>query len=143
MDAFFGYNQIKMNPKDEENTSFITENGIYCYKVMPFGLKNAGATYQRLMNKVFKDQIWHNIKVCVDDMLTKSTHTTDHVADLEETFNNLRCYQMKLNPRKCAFRVTAGKFLSFLVTQRGIEVNPKKIQAILDMRQPTNKKKVQ
>lgn len=142
MDAFSGYNQIKMDPDDEE-TSFVTEKGIYCYKVMPFGLKNTGATYQRLMNKVFEDQIGRNMEVYMDDMLTKSACADDHVADLAETFDNLRRYQMKLNPRKCTFGVTAGKFLGFLVTQRGIEANPNKIQAILDMRSSVNKKEVQ
>ena len=143
MDAFSGYNQIRMNPEDEEHTAFITDRGTFCYRMMPFGLKNAGATYQRLVNKVFKDQIGRNMQVYVDDMLVMSKLDSDHVADLAETFGNLRRHQMKLNPAKCAFGVSAGKFLGFMVTQRGIEANPEKVQAILDMEQPASKKQVQ
>ena len=98
MDAFAGYNQIRMAPEDEEHTTFVTPKGLYCYRVMPFGLKNAGATYQRLVNKVFKDQIGRNMEVYVDDMLVKSTQIPDHVQDLKETFRTLRRHRMKLNP---------------------------------------------
>ena len=112
---------------DEEKTSFITDRGIYCYKVMPFGLKNAGATYQRLVNSMFKSQIGRNVEVYVDDMLTKSAKKADHVKDLAETFAVLNEYGMKLNPSKCAFGVASGKFLGFMVSERGIEANPEKI----------------
>ena len=98
--------------------------------MMPFGLKNAGATYQRLMNKMFAHQLGRNVQVYVDDMLVKSVRENDHLCDLQETFNTLRSYNMKLNPSKCMFGVTAGKFLGFMVSQRGIEVNPKKVRAI-------------
>ena len=127
MDAFSGYNQIKLVEADQEKTSFVTSQGLFCYKVMPFGLKNAGATYQRLMNKMFAHQIGRNIQVYVDDMLVKSIREDDYLDDLKETFNTLRSYNMKLNPNKCAFRVTAGKFLGFMVSRRGIEVNLDKI----------------
>ena len=90
MDAFAGYNQIQMASKDEEHTAFITDKDIYCYKVMPFGLKNIGATYQQLVNKIFKAQIGRNMKVYIDDMLVKSLQTSDHVWDLKEVFNILR-----------------------------------------------------
>ena len=133
MDAFSGYNQIVMDETDQEKTSFITSRGLFCYKVMPFGLKNAGATYQRLMNRMFHDQIGKNVKVYIDDMLLKSRKEDDHLKDLEETFKTLRKYQMKLNPSKCAFGVSSGKFLGFMVSQRGIEANPDKIRAILEM----------
>ena len=83
---------------------------------MPFGLKNAGATYQRLMNKMFAPQIGRNVQVYVDDMLVKSQQEEDHLKDLKETFDTLRSYNMKLNPGKCAFGVTAGKFLRFMVS---------------------------
>ena len=132
MDAFSGYNQIKMEEADQEKTSFVTSHGLFCYKVMPFRLKNAGATYQRLMNKMFAHQIRRNVQVYVDDMLVKSLREEDHLDDLRETFNTLRSYNMKLNPNKCAFGVTAGKFLGFMVSQRGIEVNPKKIRVIME-----------
>ena len=95
---------------------------------MSFGLKNAGATYQRLMNKMFTNQIGRNVQVYVDDMLVKSRREEDHLKDLEETFSTLRFYNMKLNPSKCASGVTAEKFLGFMVSQRGIEANPDKIR---------------
>ena len=106
-----------MAPEDEERTAFITERGLYCYKVMPFGLKNTGATYQRLVNKIFQDQIGRNMEVYVDDMLVKSVEAEEHIKDLQEAFGTLRKYQMKLNPTKCAFGVASGKFLGFMVTQ--------------------------
>uniref|UniRef100_A0A2N9GTT5 Reverse transcriptase domain-containing protein n=1 Tax=Fagus sylvatica TaxID=28930 RepID=A0A2N9GTT5_FAGSY len=143
MDAFSGYNQIVMDEDDKEKTSFITSRGLFCYKVMPFGLKNAGATYQRLMNRMFHDQIGRNVEVYVDDMLVKSKEEDDHLDDLKETFQKLRKYQMKLNPSKCAFGVYSGKFLGFMVSQRGIEANPDKIKAILEMQPPKNTKDVQ
>uniref|UniRef100_A0A2N9HAB0 Uncharacterized protein n=1 Tax=Fagus sylvatica TaxID=28930 RepID=A0A2N9HAB0_FAGSY len=143
MDAFSGYNQIRMEEEDQEKTAFITSRGLFCYKVMPFGLKNAGATYQRLVNKMFHDQIGRNVEVYVDDMLVKSKENEDHLKDLKETFQALRTYNMKLNPEKCAFGVSSGKFLGFMVSQRGIEANPDKIKAILEMSPPTTVKEVQ
>ena len=89
MDAFSGYNQIKMEEADQEKTSFMTSQGLFCYKVMPFKLKNAGATYQRLMNKMFAHQIGRNVQVYVDDMLVKSLHEEDHLDNLRETFDTL------------------------------------------------------
>ena len=97
-------------------TSFITSQGLFCYKVMSFGLKNAGATYQRLMNKMFAHQIRRNVQVYIDDMLVKSRREEDHLDDFKETFDTLYSYNMKLNPSKCAFGVTAGKFLVFTVS---------------------------
>ena len=110
---------------------------------MPFGLKNAGATYQRLINKMFAQQIGRNVQVYVDDMLVKSRREEDHLEDLRVRFNTLRSYNMKLNPGKCAFRVAAGKFLGFMVSQRGIETNPDKIRAIMEMAPLRNVKEVQ
>ena len=127
IDTFSGYNQIKLNEADQEKTSFVTIQGLFCYKVMPFELKNTGATYQRLINRMFTHKIGRNVQVCVDDMLVKSLWEDYHLSDLQETFDNLRSYTMKLNPNKCVFEVTAGKFLGFMVSQRGIEVNSEKI----------------
>ena len=110
---------------------------------MSFRLKNAKATYQRLMNKMFAHQIGRNVQVYVDGMLVKSLHEDDHLGDLRETFNTLRPYNMKLNPSKCAFRVTTGKFLGFMVFQRGTEVNPDKIQARIELELPRTVKEVQ
>ena len=143
MDAFSGYNQIKMDKEDQEKTSFITSQGLFCYKVMPFGLKNARATYQRLVNHMFRPQIERNVEVYVDDMLVKSLDEERHLDDLQETFDTLRQHQMKLNPNKCAFGVSSRKFLGFMVSQRGIEANLDKIQVILDMEPPKNIKEVQ
>ena len=127
MDAFSGYKQIRMNDADQEKTSFVTSQGLYCYKVMPFGLKNAGETYQRLVNHMFCPQIGQNVEVYVDDMLVKSQGEEKHLDDLQETFDTLRQYNMRLNPSKCAFGVSSGKFLGFMVLHRGIEENPDKI----------------
>ena len=143
MDAFSGYNQIRMDEADQEKTSFVTSQGLFCYKVKPFGLKNARATYQRLVNHMFRPQIGWNVEVHVDDMLVKSQDEKIHLDDLQKTFDMLRQYNMKLNPSKCAVGVSSGKFLGFMVSHRGIEANPDKIQAILDMKPPQNVKEVQ
>ncbi|KAL0415447.1 UNVERIFIED_CONTAM: hypothetical protein Slati_3376600 [Sesamum latifolium] len=105
MDASQGYHQIMLAPEDQKKVSFITSEGTFCYVAMPFGLKNAGATYQRLVDKIFRPQIGRNIEVYVDDMLVKSKKTKEHVKNLEETFSVLRKYKLKLNPAKCAFGV--------------------------------------
>ena len=105
----------------------MTDKGLYCYNVMPFGLKNAGATYQRLVNRMFVEQIGVNMEVYVDDMLVKSRQQKDHVKDLKECFFILRRNNMRLNPQKCSFGVASGKFLGFIVNTQGIEANPDKI----------------
>ena len=110
---------------------------------MLFELKNAGATYQRLMNKIFAHQIGRNVQVYMDNMLVKSIREDDHLDDLKETYDTLCSYNMKLNLKKCAFGVTTRKFLGFLVSQRGIEVNPNKIKAIMELTLPKNVKEVQ
>ena len=109
---------------------------------MPFGLKNVGAIYQRLVNKMFSKQIGRNMEVYVDDMLVKSKEELAHLDDLKEMFATLRQYQMKLNPSKCVFGVVSRKFLGFMVSQRGIEANLEKVQAILDMMSPKAVKEV-
>ncbi|KAL0370662.1 UNVERIFIED_CONTAM: Retrovirus-related Pol polyprotein from transposon opus [Sesamum angustifolium] len=105
---------------------------------MSFGLKNARATYQRLVDKIFRPQLVRKMEVYLNDMLVKSKEAHSHVEDLEETFVVLRKYRLKLNPRECAFWVSGGCFLGFIVTQRGIEANPAKIKAILGIGPPTN-----
>ena len=112
------------------------------FRSMPFGLKNAGETYQRLVNHMFRPQIGRNVEVYVDNMLLKSQDEGIHLDDLQETFDTLRQYNMKLNPSKCAFGESSGKFLGFMVSHRGIEANPDKIQAILDMKPSQNVKEV-
>ena len=143
MDAFSGYNQISMDPDDQEKTSFVTGQGTYYYRVMPFGLKNAKATYQRLVNRMFQKQIGASMEVYIDDMLVRSTTAELHIAHLFEAFHILREYNMKLNPAKYAFGVSAEKFLGFIVNNQGIEANPDKIKAVLDMPPPSNIKEVQ
>ncbi|KAM1625002.1 hypothetical protein ACFX2K_023133 [Malus domestica] len=143
MDAYSGYNQILMNPSDQEHTAFTTDRGLYCYKVMLFGLKNAGATYQRLVNSMFTEQIGKSMEVYVDDMLVKSKHADQHITNLSETFTILKRYRMRLNPKKCAFGVGSGKFLGFMISQRGIEANPEKIKTIIDMKEPVTSKDIQ
>ena len=130
MDTFSGYNQIQMAYEDQEKTTFVTSQGLYCYRVMLFGLKNVGATYQRLVNQMFSKHIGRNIEMYVDDMLVKIKEEEGHLDDLKETFDTLRQYIMKLNPTKCALGVSSGKFIGFMVSQRGIEANPEKVKAI-------------
>ena len=143
MDAFSGYNKILMNPDDQEKTSFITECGTYCYKVMPFGLKNAGATYQRLVNKMFSKQLGRTMEVYIDDMLVKSSRSNDHVLQLQECFNILNKFRMKLNPTKCTFEVASREFLGYLMTERGIGANPKQIATLVNSLPPRSVRQVQ
>ncbi|XP_071909560.1 uncharacterized protein [Coffea arabica] len=143
LDAFKGYHQIEMSEEDQEKTAFYTDQGVYCYTTMPFGLKNAGATYQRLINRLFKNQIGRNVEAYVDDILVKSLATSSFLSDLREVFGVLRDSRMKLNPNKCVFGVTSGKFLGYLVSHRGIEANPDKIKVIQDMSPPRNIREVQ
>ncbi|KAG8500352.1 hypothetical protein CXB51_004142 [Gossypium anomalum] len=128
MDGFSGYNQIKMHPEDMEKTTFITLWGTFCYKVMPFGLKNAGATYQRAMVTLFHDMMHREIEVYVDDMIAKSRTEEEHVRVLRKLFLRLRKFQLKLNPSKCTFGVRSEKLLGFLVSEKGIEVDPDKVK---------------
>ncbi|XP_048605619.1 uncharacterized protein LOC125583099 [Brassica napus] len=143
MDAFSGCNQILMHPEDQEKKFFMTSRGIYCYKLMPLGLKNAGSTYQRLVNMMFADQIGRTMEVYIDDMLVKSLEAEDHISHLQQAFSTLRKYNMKLNPAKCSFGVSSGKFLGYIVTHRGIEANPEQIRAIHSIPSPKNVKEVQ
>ena len=132
-----------MDHDDQEKTSFVIGQGTYCYRVMPLGIKNAGATYQRLVNRMFQKQIGASMEVYIDDILVKSTTAELHITHMSEAFQILREYNMKLNPAKCAFGVSSEKFLGFIVNNRRIEANPDKIKVVLDMPPPTNIKEVQ
>ncbi|KAM0963810.1 hypothetical protein ACFX2A_023251 [Malus domestica] len=143
MDAYSGYNQILMNPPNQEHTAFTTDRGLYCYKVMLFVLKNVGVTYQRLVNSMFAEQIGKSMEVYVDDMLVKSKHVDQHITNLSETFTILKRYRMRLNSNKYAFGVGSGKFLGFMISQRGIEANPENIKTILDMKELVTSKDIQ
>ena len=114
LDSFFGYHQISMHPLDVEKTTFITPHGLYCYGVMPFGLKNAKATYLRLVTKILRPLLGN--KMDIDDMLLKSKESFDHPRHVQEACDLLRRYDMKLNPLKCTFGVSSSKFLGFMVT---------------------------
>ncbi|KAM1807629.1 hypothetical protein ACFX11_030609 [Malus domestica] len=104
MDAYSKYNQILMYHQDQEHTTFTIDRELYCNKVMLFGLKNASATYQGLINSMFTEQIGKNMGVYVD-MLVKSKHVNQHITNLSETLTILKRYQMRLNPNKCAFGI--------------------------------------
>ena len=123
-DAFQGYHQIPLVLDDQEKTAFITPIGNYHYKVMPFGLKNTGSTYQRMMTKMFEPQLGRSIEIYIDDMVVKSKIVSEHVEDLTNIFEILRKYKLHLNASKCLFGVGSGKFLGYMVTYRGIEMNP-------------------
>ena len=128
---------------DAEKTSFITPHGLFYYNVMPFGLKNVRATYQRLVTKMFRSLLGKTMELYIDDMLIKSKKRPDEATHLQQVFDLLRTYGMKLNPVKCAFGVSAGRFLRFMMTQRGIEANPSQLKAILESPAPSSRKEVQ
>ena len=134
MDGFSGYNHIMMAPEDREETSFITKWGTYCY--MSSGLKNAGATYQRAAITLFHDMMHKDVEVYVDDMIVKSRDRADHWVALEPFFQRIKYFRLRLNPKKCTFGVTSRKLLGYMISERGIEANPNKIRAILDMSPP-------
>ncbi|XP_035838809.1 uncharacterized protein LOC118486452 [Helianthus annuus] len=143
LDCYKGYHQVQMKLEDEDKTAFWTDLRIFCYTKMPFGLKNAGATYQRLMDKIFAEDIGKHIEVYIDDLVIKSPEEDQILKDIEKTFNSLRSVNMKLNPAKCSFSMEEGKFLGFVVTNGGFKVNPEKVQAIEQMPSPRMIKEMQ
>ena len=130
LDAFQGYHQIPLATDDQEKTTFVTLVGNYHYKVMSFGLKNARSTYQRMMTKMFEPQLGKNVEVYIDDMVVKSKVVSEHLANLTNFFEILRRHKLRLNASKCSFGAGSGKFLGYMVTHRGIEVNLDQIKAI-------------
>ena len=130
LDAFQGYHQIPLALDDQEKTVFVTPIGNYHYKVMPFGLKNARSTYQRMMTRMFESLLGKNIEIYIDDMVVKSKMVSEHLGDLRVIFKILRSYKLRLNASKCSFGVGSGKFLCYMVIHKGIEVNPDQIKAI-------------
>ena len=130
MDGFSCYNQIKMAPEDMEKTTFVTQWGTFCYKVMPFGLKNVGATYQRAMVALFHDMIHHEIEVYIDGVIARSQTKEEHLDHLQKQFGRLKTYKLRVNPNKCTFGVRSGKLLGFIVSDKGIQVDPAKVKAI-------------
>ena len=142
LDAFQGYQQIPLALDDQEKTAFVTPIGNYHYKVMPFGLKNTGFTYQRMMTRMFEPQLGKSIEAYIDDMVLKSTVVSEHVGDLRNIFQILKKYKLCLNASKCSFGVGSSKFLGYMVTHKGIEVNPDQIKAINSLQPPRNLKEV-
>ena len=110
---------------------------------MPFGLKNAGFTYQRMMTRMFESQLGKNIEIYIDDMVVKSKVVSEHLGDLGNIFEVLRKYKLRLNASKCSFGVRSDKFLGYIVIHRGIEVNPDQIKTINNLQSPRNPKEVQ
>jgi hypothetical protein len=137
LDCYSGYHQIAIKEEDQEKTTFITPFRAYCYTTMSFGLKNAGATYQRAIQACLKRQLNKNVEAYVDDVVAKTRNSDTLIADLEETFASLREYRWKLNPNKCVFGVPSGKLLGFIISHRDIEASPEKIYAITNMKAPT------
>nr|GEY34311.1 reverse transcriptase domain-containing protein [Tanacetum cinerariifolium] len=142
LDAYKGYHQIQLAEPDEEKTTFHTGQGVYCYTKMPSGLKNADATYHRLMDKAFKSQIGRNIEVYVDDLVVKSYTKAETMRDIEETFRTLRKVNMKLNLKKCSFGLAEGIFLGYVVTPKGIKPCPDKTTAVLQLPSPRTIKEI-
>jgi hypothetical protein len=143
LNCYSGYHQIAIKQEDQERIAFIIPFGAYCYTTMSFGLKNAGATYQRAIQACFKRQLNKNVEAYMDDVVVKTRNSKTLIANLEETFASLREYRWKLNPNKCVFGVPSGKLLGFIISHRGIEANPEKISAITNMRAPNCIKDVQ
>nr|GEV92928.1 hypothetical protein [Tanacetum cinerariifolium] len=143
LDAYKGYHQIQMTKKDEEKMAFHTDERVFCYTKMPFGLKNAGATYQKLVDTIFEGQMGRNLEAYVDDMVIKSKTEPDMIKDIKETLLTLKKVNMKLNPKKCSFRMEEGKFLGYIFTFKGIRANPKKAKAVVNMPSSSNLKQMQ
>jgi hypothetical protein len=141
--AYSGYHQISLAIDDEEKTAFITPFGIFCYTKMAFGLKNGGATYQKCIHTVLERQIGRNVEAYIDDQVVKSRKRGDLLSDLEETFDNLQKFRMMLNLKKCVFGVSSGKLLGYVVSSRGIDANPKKVEAINKLQPPRMRKEIQ
>ena len=130
LDAFQSYHQIPLALDDQEKTAFVTPIENYHYKVMSFGLKNAGSTYQRMMTRIFESLLGKNIEIYIDDMVVKSKVVSEHLGDLRVIFEILRSYKLLLNASKCSFGVGSSKFIGYMVTHKEIEVNPDQIKAV-------------
>jgi hypothetical protein len=145
MNGSAGYNQIFMVVDDVAKTAFRCPGhiGLFVWIVMTFGLKNAGATYQRAMNYIFHELIGKIVEIYIDDVVIKSLDHESHLADVRKTLECTRKHGITINPNKCAFGVSAGEFLGFLVHERGIEVGKKSMKAIDEVVSPTNLKELQ
>ena len=133
MDGFCGYNQIKIAPEDQEKTAFTCAWGTFCWNVMPFGLKNASATYQRVVTTIFHDMMHKNMEDYVDDTFVKSAKCHTHLHDLGPILDRMEKFSLRLNPKKCAFGVTSRKLLGYIVSAKGIKVDLERVQEIMAM----------
>ena len=136
MDVFQGYHQIPLALNDQEKAAFVTPTRNYHYKVIPFGMKNVRFTYQQMMTRMSEPQLGKNIEIYIDDMVVKSKVKSEHVNDLGSIFEVLRKHKLHLNASKCSFGVSSGKFLGYMVSHCGIEVNPNQIKAINNLQPP-------
>ena len=142
MDGYSGYNKMFMDLVDAPKTAFKIPFGNYLYRVMPFGLKNAGATYQRTMTLIFGDMLHKQVKDYVDDLVVKAKNPFVHLVHMRQVFERCREHNLRINPSKCAFGVSLGKFLRFLVHHRGIDLDPTKAEAITALNPPTTLKEL-
>jgi hypothetical protein len=145
LDGKAGYNHIFMTEEDASKTTFICPGfiGLFEWVVMTFGLKNAGATYQRTINLNFHELLENTVEVYIDDIVVKSAEFSSHIVDLRKAFDKMCRYGLKMNPRKCAFGVSAGKFLGFIIHEHGIEIDPNRIKSIRNVGPPTCKLEMQ
>ena len=134
LNCYSGYHQISLKEDDQIKISFITPFGAYCYTTMSFRLKNTGATYQRAIQMCLDQQIGRNVEAYIDDVVVKSKTANNLIADLKETFANLKRYRWKLNPSKCIFGVPFGILLGYIISTRGIKPNPNKVSGITNMK---------
>jgi hypothetical protein len=134
LNCYSGYHQIPLKEEDQIKASFITPFGVFCYTSMPFGLKSAGATYQRGIQWCLHSHLGHNTKAYVDDVVVKTQEDEGLISDLVEAFDNLRNFEMKLNPKKYTFGVPSGKLLGYVVSRCGIDPNPEKVSVITKMK---------
>ena len=132
-----------MHEPNQEKIAFITFRSVFCYKVMSFGLKNTGAKYQRMITKIFESILGKTMDAYIDDMVVKSIKESDHIKDLTKVFTILKRHKLKLNAKKCAFRVNSRNCLAHMVTRRGIDGNPEQITAISILVSPKTGKEVQ
>ncbi|RDY04373.1 hypothetical protein CR513_11917, partial [Mucuna pruriens] len=134
MDTYSRYNQIRMHLEDKAKTTFIANSGSFYYKVMPFRLKNSNVTYQRLMDRIFKDHLGRELEIYIAGIVIKSTTKGQHCDALAQVFVVLKKHKLKLNLEKYLFGVQADEFVGFMLTHRGIEANLEKCEAIINMR---------
>lgn len=143
MDAYSVYNKIKISRGDTCHTTFYADNDIYHYTGIPVGLINVNAIYQRMVNKLFSGMVGVTMEAYVDDMLVKYVKGVDHTENLRKTFERMKLHQVRLNSAKCAFGVQSMKFLGYMVSQRGLEVNLERLNAFEGIKNPTCHTEVQ